>query len=300
MRTFLTLLAYSLFFTCFSQIPNAGFENWQPNVACLKPVSWNTGYSDIDSSGTYCPVQRSEDHFPPDQGQYSIRIANDTALWNSGNPPASWLGWGIVFSSHLNDKPLFPVQGHPRSFIGYYRFQPQNGDTLNLRAFLYHNGVEITGAHFQSSQVAENWTFFRAYFSDTNYAAVDSGRITLSSANEPKDGSKGPLGNSVLWVDNINFEYLTSGRPILNPKREIKLNLISGKSGIRLSRIPDSGLRPSQVLIYDPNGATLFQGWWPAGSEHFTIENFRYPDGILFLRYDDGVNRAVQSFSINN
>jgi hypothetical protein len=281
-----------------AQIPNAGFENWQLNNECRRPVGWNTVYSEIDSSGSYCPVQRSEEHFPADQGQFSMRIANDTALWNSGIPPVSWLGWGIVFSSRLNDKPLFPVQGRPGSFIGYYRFQPQNGDTLNLRAFLYSNGQEITNAHFQSSQVADNWTFFRAYFSDTNYAAVDSARITMSSANEPKDGSKGPLGNSVLWIDNISFDFLAGASPLLNRNKEIKLELIPDASGLKLIRESANSNRKGLVRIFDAKGLLLFSGEWTAGSEVYSIGAFRHSSGPVFLHYDDGERSTARLFPL--
>jgi len=283
----LLFLAYTSFLS--AQIPNAGFEDWLPNQACLKPAGWYTLFSEIDSSGTYCPVQRSEEHFPQDQGQYSIRIANDTALWNSASEPGSWLGWGIVFSSRLNDRPLFPVQGKPLAFQGYYLFLPQNNDTLNLRAFLYHNGTEISSSHFRSSTPAPDWTFFRAYFDDTTYGALDSARITLSSANEPKDGSKGPLGNSVLWVDNISFEQSLTAIPELFPaKATAGLNLTVSEKDylILLRRNKDASSRKWKLRFYDLNGRMLAEEIWLPGASELQLSTVGFPPGLM-IRYQD-------------
>jgi hypothetical protein len=250
-------------------------------------LSWNSAFSEVDSSGTYCPVQRSEEHFPEGLGQYSIRISNDTALWNSGAEPTSWLGWGIVFSSKLNDRPLFPVQGRPKSFCGYYRFQPENGDTLNLRAFLYSNGQEIAMAHFRSDEISNGWLPFRAYFNDTNYLSVDSARITLSSANEPKDGSKGPLGNSVLWVDNLSFDSLltaipsriaaSSGTPVFGWDAGGKLVLR------RKENLTNENAR---IGLFDLSGRLLLFSDWPAGSVELVPEVKNHPS-LMILRYTD-------------
>lgn len=274
-----------------AQIPNSGFEDWLPNQACLRPAGWHTVYSEIDSSGTYCPVQRSEDHFPLNQGEYSIRIANDTALWNSGTQPASWLGWGIVFSSRLNDRPLFPVQGRPKSLTGYYRFLPANGDTMNLRAFLYYNGTEISSAHFQSSTPAPDWIFFRVIFDDTTYSSVDSGRITLSAANEPKDGSTGPRGNSVLFVDNIAFEYsLTSVFPSLFPKERFDIRLSFANKEVLLERTLKATLRTATLRLSDLNGRVVYQSLWESGMSVLQLENHLF-SGIRLLDYRDGTEQ---------
>lgn len=191
-----------------AQIPNAGFENWTPINNCVGPTGWYDFYSLIDSTGIYCPVRRSNDHFPPNIGGYSVRISNDTSIWNTGILPGSLIGWGILLTSQLNDEPLFPITGHPASLWGYYKFFPEHGDTMNIRVHLYKNGVEVTSGKFQSDAMTVNWTPFQITVSDTLYNSADSARIVLSAANEPKSGSTGPLGNSVLFVDNLSFDNL--------------------------------------------------------------------------------------------
>jgi hypothetical protein len=275
----------------FAQIPNPGFEDWQPNNACLKPLVWNSVYSEFDSSGNYCPVQRSDDHFPADLGQYSVRIANDTALWHSGTEPASWLGWGILFSSHFNDKPLFPVEGNPKALCGYYRFLPENGDTLNFRAFLYHNGAEVAMAHFRTDQPAQEWTPFRVYFNDTTYDSVDSGRITLSSANEPKDGSLGPLGNSVVWVDNISFDKLLTENRKPIEKIDLKISRNPDNGEFILRRGAAASGRIATIILMDFQGRELFQTVWQSGEEIQEISLISTCPEAVILRFQDGLRQ---------
>lgn len=291
MKLFLTSLLLLLFHGLRAQIPNPGFEDWQQNQACLKPLVWNTVYSEFDSSGTYCPVQRSGDHYPPGLGQYSVRIANDTALWHSGTEPASWLGWGILFSSHFNDKPLFPVEGNPKSLCGYYRFLPENGDTLNFRAFLYNNGAEITMAHFRTDQPAPDWTPFRVYFSDTNYVQADSGRITLSSANEPKDGSLGPLGNSVVWVDNLSFDKLLTGSKSPIENAGIKILRNPGSGDIWLERSANASGRMAEVILSDLQGKDLQRTEWKYGQSRIILREGLLHHAAFILHYRDGLHQ---------
>jgi hypothetical protein len=134
-----------------------------------------------------------------------VRIANDTALWNSGVVPGSYLGWGMLLSTKLGDKPLFPITGHPTSLCGYYKFLPENGDTMNINIFLSQNGSEVAAGHLISNTTITEWTSFNIPF--TSYVTADSARITLSAAAEPKNGV-GVRGNSILYVDNLSFDNL--------------------------------------------------------------------------------------------
>lgn len=89
-----------------AQIPNNGFEIWRNVGNCAEPTSWYSFYSIFDSSGSYCPITRSTDHYPFDVGSYSVRIANDTSIWNTGIIPESFLDWEMLSSAELNDRPL--------------------------------------------------------------------------------------------------------------------------------------------------------------------------------------------------
>ncbi len=255
-----------------AQIPNSGFDNWRVVSNCIEPTSWYSFYSLVDSSGSYCPVTKSTEHYPENIGSYSVRISNDTAIWNTGIIPDSFLGWGMLLSTKLDDKPLFPVTGHPRLFCGYYKFLAENGDTMNINIHLYKNGVEITYGRFQSNVTTPDWTPFQIIFSDTSYYSVDSARVSFSAANEPKDGSRGPLGNSVLYIDNLSFDTLITSIPIytneisrtfcLNQNYPNPFNPVTKISW----QVPVSSWQT--LKVYDILGReviTLISGYKPAG-----------------------------------
>jgi hypothetical protein len=63
---------------------------------------------------------------------------------------------------------------------------------------------------------------FQIIFTDTSYIGVDSARISFSAANEPKDGSLCPLGNSILYTDNLSFDTLITSE--ITPANKIPAN----------------------------------------------------------------------------
>jgi hypothetical protein len=295
MKTFTIILLILLTIKANSQIPNNEFENWRNVGNCIEPTSWYSFYSLIDSSGSYCPVTRSTDHYPTGIGSYSVRIANDTAIWNSGIIPNSFLGWGMLSSAKLNDKPLFPITGHPKALYGYYKFLPENGDTMNINVHLYKNGVEVTSGHFQSDIIISDWMPFQIIFTDTLYTSVDSARISFSPANEPKDGSLGPLGNSVLYIDNVSFDTLITS--VANFTNEIprKFNLnqnypnpFNSSSVIKYS-IPNSS--EVTLKIFNTLGEeieTLVNDEKPVGTYEVNWNAFNLPSGVYFYRLQAG------------
>ena len=278
-----------------AQVPNNGFENWRTVGNCLEPTSWYSFYSLVDSSGSYCPVTKSTDHYPISVGNYSVRIANDTSIWNSGIFPDSFLGWGRLSSSKLNDKPLFPITGHPQSLCGYYKFFPENGDTMNINIHLYKNGLEITEGRFQSDVVTSDWVPFQIIFTDTLYISVDSARISFSAANEPKDGSLGPLGNSVLFIDNLSFDNLITLVPTLTDeipdKFDLNQNFPNPFNPHTRIKYSISQLSDVVIKVFDVLGneiETLVKEEKPAGSYEVTWYAEQLPSGVYFYQLKAG------------
>ncbi|TNE50712.1 MAG: T9SS type A sorting domain-containing protein [Bacteroidetes bacterium] len=182
----------------FGQIPNSGFERWIDAGTHLNPEGWWT-INDSVASGGYYPVTRSMDHFPTDIGNYSIRLENNIAVFPNWN--AMGITWTGDFSG--NDNPVFPVPGHPTSLWGYYKFFPQNGDTMEIHIRLYRDFVDVGGGSFKTGETADAWTAFSLNISD--YSEADSARIMISSCYDNDEPL--PHGNSVLYIDNLNFDH---------------------------------------------------------------------------------------------
>jgi hypothetical protein len=140
-----------------AQIPNAGFENWIEYGNGMKPVGWWSPNDSLIPSGSYFPITRSDDHYPQDIGSYSIRLENNTFL------PSEWAQAGIIWPGGWsgNNYPSFPVSGHPVRLRGYYKFYPQNGDSMDIHFELYKSGTPVTSGGFYSALTAAEWATFR-------------------------------------------------------------------------------------------------------------------------------------------
>lgn len=201
--TIILTVLFAIMFKANAQIPNSGFEDWDTYPNYLEPMDFLT--SNSYASTSFYPVTRSTDHYPSDIGNYSIRFENNTILL----PNIDGFGFVLQNSSYvLLDGPAasFPIIGHPGSLTGYYKYSPQ-GDTMRILVVLYSNGVAVTGNSFTSSDTTADWTSFTIPI--PSYVTADSGSILIAAYNA--DGyppEYQPRGNSVLYVDNLNFDNL--------------------------------------------------------------------------------------------
>lgn len=189
----------------FSQIPNNGFEIWNNMGGYLDPQDYKTANS--YSAGTFYPVTRTADHFPVAAGNWAVRIESNVSLL------PNYAACGIALQNHETimggPRPYFQVTGHPVNFTGYYKFFPQNNDTMSILLLLYHGGVIVADAWLSVSTPVQNWTSFVIPIAE--YTAADSGTVMLASYNVKGPPAQYlPRGNSVLYVDNLNFDVLIS------------------------------------------------------------------------------------------
>lgn len=195
----ISLAIATVSFTTNAQITNSGFENWIIAGGSEDPTGWATVNS--SSTGSFYAVTKSTDHYPATVGNYSVRMENNTAFPND-------VSRGMIMSGTFASAggPAFPISGHPTGLTGYYKFAPLNGDTMFIIVHIFKNGTDVTGGQFTSTASASSWTPFNIPFVDS-YTSADSGSIIIAAyyANGP---DYVPQGNSILFVDNLNFDNL--------------------------------------------------------------------------------------------
>jgi len=199
----ITLIIFILFAVSInanSQIPNNGFENWNAIGNGMNPTGWYCTNNFLDTTGSYFGITRSTDHYPASIGSYSLRVENNTSLI------PNWGSMGLAWTGDINgcDNPAFPVTGHPTSFCGYYKFLPQNKDTMRIFICLYNEGADIAQAYLKDTVTVSSWASF--VIPIPSYTDADSARIFLSSFNS--DGAMIVQGNSALYIDNLSFDNL--------------------------------------------------------------------------------------------
>jgi len=197
MRKFTIILTVLIALTIIAnaQIPNSGFENWSTIGSYEEPTFW--GSTNSYSTGPFYAITKSTDHYPVSVGNYSVRIENNTALL------PNQAGRGFLATGQPPPSPDFPIIGHPASLTGYYKFAPLNGDALFIFIQLYDNGLTVSTANYTTSASASSWTPFNIILPP--YTTADGGSIFFAAYNADGPGAE-PLGNSVLYVDNLNFD----------------------------------------------------------------------------------------------
>jgi hypothetical protein len=205
MRKCITVLTVLLAMTIMAnaQIPNSGFENWTTEGSFETPTGWNNCNS--SATGSFYPVTKSTDHYPSSIGNYSIRVENKLPLSNCST-------YGFAQTSDNNNpcQPSFPIEGHPTMFCGYYKCFPLNGDTIQIGLMLFKDGEFIAGAELITTNTVSDWTSFSIPIS--SYVEADSATIVIAAFyNDSTCGFPfGPYGNSVLYVDNLSVDELTT------------------------------------------------------------------------------------------
>ncbi|MDD5570512.1 MAG: T9SS type A sorting domain-containing protein [Bacteroidales bacterium] len=183
-----------------AQIPNSGFENWINYGNYMRPQYWAT--TNIYSDGSFYPITRSTDHYPPSIGNYSVRIENNISFL------VDTFGFGAIQANIIDvlapPHPAFPIIGKPSHLTGYFKFFPQNGDTMHIGSHLYFNGIDVASGGILVDSTVSTWTPFVINYSP--YATADSAFINITAYNSRVGAQNYPHGNSVLYIDNLNFD----------------------------------------------------------------------------------------------
>lgn len=262
--------------TAMAQIPNGGFETWTTVGSYMEPEGFVTPNS--QTAGPGYPVTRSTDHFPASVGSYSMRIESNTSLLPVG-------GYGAVLqntSENVNDGPGpgFPVTGHPTSLKGYYKFDSQNGDTMSIGIQLYLAGNTVSYGEFTSTVSQSEWTTFDIPLS--TYLAADSAGMIIATyyaAGPPPEYM--PHGNSVVYVDNLNFDNLITASVDELMQEELTVQPNPANTELLVS-FPES-MGVSEIKLLDILNREIVSRL-VFGATPVSMDVSHYPNGTYFIR----------------
>ncbi|MGZ3862122.1 MAG: T9SS type A sorting domain-containing protein [Bacteroidia bacterium] len=276
-----------------AQIPNAGFENWTTVGSYMDPQGYLT--PNYLATTSFYAVTQSVDHYPANIGSYSIKLANNISLLPND-------GFGVVLQNRTNvmfngPGPAFPVTGHPNSLTGYYKWVPQGGDTMLIEIQLFKNGSNVSSAKLSTTVPAASWTSFNIPFS--SYTSADSASILISSYYANSAQSK-PHGNSVLNVDNINFDTFIgiSTYPDLAKNFKLYPNASNGNFEVSFETTENENVT---IGIYDLTGkevARLFNGQMNAGPHAFIYKLPELNSGNYFYVIDSVKGKKVEKIVV--
>ncbi|MEI6750446.1 MAG: YCF48-related protein [Bacteroidota bacterium] len=114
-------------------IPNNDFENWVTDTT-YKLTSWY--YDNKDKS--FPPASRTTD---AQHGNYAVLVQNCLSTDTHGSLMTS-LDWYV---------PGFSVNARHQSLTGFYKYFPENNDTMNIGVFMFKNHITVGSGYFHAN-----------------------------------------------------------------------------------------------------------------------------------------------------
>ena len=194
------------------QIPNNSFETWSGG----EPNSWNTSNQSIPLLGTITTV--SMEATDPQQGTAAAKLTTKKIAIPFGSTykiPAL-LTLGKLNLDMINQTASvsggYPFSGKPEKLTGYFKYQPVNNDKciIGLGLFRWNNGTSDTLGYgvVDTFGTINSWTRFEVPVYYLKEGTPDTLNIIILNSN-PLDGADHT--GTVMWIDNLSFEYGTVG-----------------------------------------------------------------------------------------
>ena len=185
------LIADDIHFTGTSvNIPGSSFELWHTEKGIDLPSWYYSAKGMIPNEILNSGVVRTTDAVSNNYAVMLITTSQAAGGMNSGNE---------IFGK-------FPVFARHQSLTGYYKFFPMNNDTMSISIIVYKNGADIgRGGFIQWNSISSYTPFITDIIYTGPTEIPDSASISINAYNGP------PCGNSVLYIDNLNFDGFLSG-----------------------------------------------------------------------------------------
>ena len=178
-------------------LPNFGFEKWY-SYAYNKLETWEylPFFSLYNNTNPFRMVE-----------QDTFRNSNDycAVVQNIPTINASYRRGEISTGSNFikDHGPSFPVNYKHLFLNGYYKFFPQNGDTMEVQLTMYELGQQVGFASFLQADTVSGFSPLNIpiYYNNSN-VNPDSASLKISAARRNANG------HSVLYIDKLNFDGL--------------------------------------------------------------------------------------------
>jgi len=251
-------------------VPNFDFEDWT-DFNEINPVSWfSNNYNNLPGDTSKRPVVRTTDAA---SGLYAAKIRNYVS-------PSDTIYGRVNSGNNYNSK--FKVSARHQSLTGYFKYLPDNNDSLNIMVMMFKNNLQIGAGYLQHSSTEPFYKSFIAYINYNNTTDIpDSASISIQTYNFR------PRGNSVLYIDNLNFDGWLAGieKPIVaNPASEFDFNVfpnpINDLATITFSLEEKSSV---QIRIMDISGkqvALIADSHYNAGDHKFDFSGAGLKKGL--------------------
>jgi hypothetical protein len=187
-----------------------------------------------------------------------------------------------------------PIWGRPDALTGYYRYEPQGGDSLTIRVRLF----DIAGSDtvliaedefFSSAATGSDYELFNLPINYLSLEDADLAQVLIRSTRNTANATVG----TTLWLDDLRFTGISGlsdqgGLPF-------GFNLYPNPASDWL-HIDNSQGRLGRITLLNSAGALVLQNALHAGSNRLDVHDL--PAGLYTLRMTDTGERVVGSSRI--
>ncbi len=267
-------------------IINGGFENWFP-YSFNELQDWHypkfvpAGFS----NGAEQPVVRQVLFANPDDHAAEISVyehggERSTFSMGYGNP-------GFKYTQGI------PVHHRYESLNGYYQYDPENGDSMNIRVTLFNNDQRIAYGSFTSGKPVTSG--FIPFDIPINYnqpdgVIPDSAGIIFAPASERSNGV------SKLLVDKVSFDGIR--KAVEDSTTAVSIQVIYTGKEIRVYPNPAQNMltiefekannERTTLQLYNLAGILVSEENYGSGQPRYSMPVAGLSGGIYLLRVSIG------------
>ncbi|MFI5220998.1 MAG: T9SS type A sorting domain-containing protein [Bacteroidia bacterium] len=262
-------------------IPNPDFENWTTQTN-YTPNGWTF---DIRPTGNV--VDRTTDKY---DGNYAMKLQS---IFLTGDTLQGYIQTGVNNNNNGYWGPTFPVNSTPNSLKGFYKFFPQNGDTLSIEIGLFKNGVSVGFGNYLSSNSLSTYTpiSIPIFYNNTPPTSPDSAIIHIATFAMTGNNNR-PRGQSVAFIDNLSFDqFIYAGIPAaVIQKNEILVFPNPAESNLNV-RFQLMHKEKVTIRLTDLNGREVMNQTVPnpsEGNNEISLDVNSVSGGLYFLILETG------------
>ena len=279
--------------SCFSQIPNSGFENWTNMGTYDNPDQWGTMNNTTASSAIFTAIKGT----PGSPGTFCIKLSSQSDSRSVINGIAVS---GVLDSITLMPKSGFPFSIRPQSLKGNWQHMVYGASPGSVSSFLTKWNTALSkrdtvGIATQTlSGMAMSWAAFTINFTYQSGENPDTCTIILKSSG------KTPTQNDYLWVDNLSFSGSVAGISD-NSDQNIALNIFPNPANNEVEFSNSKNIHKGDILIIsDMLGNEIFKKTMNENSFKINTSNFANGTYICKLVNSYSVQYSNSKFTIQH
>lgn len=231
------------------QVPNGNFESWYNESNYQNPTNWDTPNSTTGSLNIFTVTKETS---IVQNGTASAKIQSKS-IFGTPIPGLITLGDFNVNIGNFQSSIVggFPFNFKPNVLKGYYQYEPVFGDQAFIGVILLRQNGNlwdtIASGNFKPSSTVLNWTQFSININYSNNQLTPT-HLNIIILSSDKDY---PQPNSILYIDNLTFEYNNNINSELINNPTIETN----KNQLLIKNIQ----KPYIVEIYDITGKLIIK-----------------------------------------